>query len=143
MKNKMVQLTHPIIDIELVCSHFEESLEFYRDKLGFEVVIDIHIPEMTAVGAALAPCGFRSVRLKAGSTLIKLMEIDNPPPRRSHDFAAGVRWLTFVVEDIWQTKQELEAKGVEFITDIHVPADVRGVVCAPDPDGVLVEFVTL
>lgn len=36
----MVQLTHPIIDIGLVCSHFEESLEFYRDKLGFEVVID-------------------------------------------------------------------------------------------------------
>lgn len=139
----MVQLTHPNIDIGLVCSHFEESLEFYRDKLGFEVVIDLHIPEVTAIGAALAPSGFRSVRLKAGNTLIKLMEIENPPSRRSHNFAAGVRWLTFVVEDIWQTKKELEAKGVEFLTDIHVPADVRGVVCALDPDGILVEFVTL
>ena len=139
----MIKLTHPIIDIGIVCSHFEESLVFYRDKLGFEVETEMNIPEVTAVGAALAPSEFRHVRLRAGDTLIKLMEIENPPPRRSHEFAAGGRWLTFVVEDIWQTKKELEAQGVDFLTDVHVPADVRGVVCASDPDGLLIEFVTI
>ena len=30
----MLKLTHPIIDIDIVCSDFEKSLRFYRDLLG-------------------------------------------------------------------------------------------------------------
>ena len=40
-----MQLSHPVVDLCIVCSNFEESLTFYRDKLGFEVVLDIDIPE--------------------------------------------------------------------------------------------------
>ncbi len=36
-EDEMIKLTHLVIDIGIVCSHFEESLVFYRDKLGFEV----------------------------------------------------------------------------------------------------------
>ena len=64
--------------------------------------------------AKLAPRPFRQVRLKAGETLIKLMEIEEPPPRRGSDFAAGVRWLTFFVDDARKTYEDLSAKGVEF-----------------------------
>ena len=71
------------VDVGIVCSHFEESLHFYRDLLGLEVALDIQIPASVAVGAKLAPRPFRQVRLKAGETLIKLMEIKEPPPRRS------------------------------------------------------------
>ena len=85
----------PIVDVGIVCSNFDESLHFYRDLLGFHVVLDFEIPEDTAVSAGLAPRGFRQVRLKAGETLIKLMEIESPPARKKPEFAAGVRWLTF------------------------------------------------
>ena len=70
-----MKLSHPVVDLCIVCSNFEESLTFYRDKLGFEVVLDIDIPEDLATGIGLAPQGFRQVRLQAGETLIKLMDI--------------------------------------------------------------------
>ncbi len=139
----ILKLTHPVVDIAITCSHFEESLRFYRDQLGLEVVLDIEIPDDVATGAGLAPTGFRQVRLQAGRTLIKLMETQIPPPPRSHDFAAGVRWLTFFVEDVYQTKDDLQEKGVSFLTEPVSAPDAGGVVCAIDPDGVLIEFVQI
>jgi len=133
----------PLVDIGIVCSHFEESLRFYRDLLGLPLALDIQIPAEVAVGAGLAPRPFRQVRLKAGETLIKLMEIQNPPPRRPADFAAGVRWLTLFVDDAWQTYEELKAKGVKFVAEPVTAPDAAGVMCALDPDGLLVEFVQL
>ena len=133
----------PFVDIGIVCSHFDESLHFYRDLLGLPLALDIQIPAQVAVGAGLAPRPFRQVRLKAGETLIKLMEIQEPPPRRSPEFGAGVRWLTFFVEDARKTYDELSAKGVRFLAEPVTAPDAAGVVCALDPDGLLVEFVQL
>jgi len=133
----MLTLTHPIVDIAITCSHFEESLHFYHEQLGLEIVQDIQIPDDIASSMGLAPRGFRQVRLRAGETLIKLMSISEPPPRRSHEFAAGVRWLTFFVDDVQKAFEELKAKGVPFLTD----PIIAGVVCAIDPDGILIELV--
>lgn len=137
----MLKLTHPIVDLAITCSHFEESLRFYHEQLGLEIVQEIQIPDDVARGIGLAPRGFRQVRLRAGETLIKLMEIASPPPRRSAEFAAGVRWLTFFVEDIWKDFNELKAKGVKFLSEPIAAPDATGVVCALDPDGILVELV--
>jgi glyoxylase I family protein len=133
----------PLVDIGIVCSDFGESLRFYRDLLGLQPVLDIQIPQEVAVGAGLAPRAFRQVRLKAGETLVKLMEIKDPPPRRSADFAAGVRWLTFFVEDLQRTYEDLSAKGVKFLGQPVSAPDAAAVACALDPDGLLVEFVQL
>ncbi len=136
-----LELTHPIVDIGIVCSHFKESLRFYHEQLGLEIVEDVRVPDAVARGAGLAPRGFRQVRLRAGNTLIKLMEIESPPARRSHKFAAGVRWLTFFVEDVQSTFEQLKAKGVKFLTVPVTTRDVPGLVCALDPDGILIELV--
>lgn len=133
----------PIVDVGIVCSNFDESLHFYRDLLGFDVVLEIEIPEDTAVSAGLAPRGFRQVRLKAGETLIKLMEIESPPARKKPEFAAGVRWLTFFVDDVHKTYRELSAKGVRFWSEPVRAPDAPAVVCAIAPDGLLAEFVQL
>jgi catechol 2,3-dioxygenase-like lactoylglutathione lyase family enzyme len=140
-RKSMLELTHPVVDVAITCSHFEESLRFYRDQLGLEVALDIQIPTEVAVGAGLAPRGFRQVRLRAGETLIKLMEIPTPPSRRTEEFAAGVRWLTFFVADVQQTYAALKAKGVRFLSEPIPGSDATGIVCAVDPDGVLLEFV--
>ena len=72
--------------------------------------------------AELAPEGFRQVRLQAGNTLIKLMDIALPPASVSDQFKPGVRWLTFFVEDIEQTVSDLEQKGVTFLSPpVSVP----------------------
>lgn len=138
-----LKLTHPRVDIAIVCSHFEESLRFYHEQLGLEIVQDLRIPDKVAVGAVLAPRGFRHVRLRAGNTLIKLMDIDSPPPRRSDKFAAGVRWLTFFVDDVPATYKRLKADGVKFLSEPIAAPDAAGVVCAVDPDGILIELVQI
>ena len=139
----MFTMNHPIVDIGIVCSDFDESVRFYRDLLGFETVLDIQIPEETAKGACLAPRGFRQVRLRAGQTLIKLMQIDSPPSERGIDFQAGVRWLTFIIDDVPATVARLKDKGVEFLSEPVSAPDAKHVICAKGPDGMLIELVEL
>ena len=144
-----VEVERTNIDIGIVCSDFEASLRFYRDILGLQVFAEVQVPAEPAVELGLAPSGFRHVRFKAGDTLIKLMDIATPPPGRSEEFAAGVRWLTFFVSDIQATYRELKDRGARFLSepaavDSAVGEDpVAGVVCAIDPDGLLIEFVQL
>lgn len=135
------KMTHPAVDVCIVCHNFEESLHFYGDLLGLEVIVDVFIPGDFATKIGLAPTGFRQVRLEAGHTRIKLMEIENPPAARPDTFAPGVRWLTFIIEDVEQTVAMLKAKGVTFLSEPAVAPDAAGVVCAKDPDGILIEFV--
>jgi glyoxylase I family protein len=137
----LLKLTHSTIDIAIVCSNFKESLHFYQHCLGLEIVMELEIPAEVARGAKLAPEGFRQVRLQAGNTLIKLMDLALPPASVSDQFKPGVRWLTFFVEDIEQTVSDLEQKGVTFLSPPVSAPDAAGVVCAQDPDGILIEFV--
>jgi len=137
----VVKLSRPNVDICIICHDFDESLRFYHEIMGLEIVLDLAVPEDVATGAGLAPRGFRQVRVKAGETLIKLVEIDSPPGPRTHEFAAGVRWLTFFVEDMAATYNELKGKGVTFLSEPLSALDAAGVACALDPDGILVELV--
>ena len=106
-------------------------------------MLELEIPDDLARGVGLAPTGFRQVRLKAGNTLIKLMDIESPPPTPADGFSAGVRWLTFFVEDIQETVKNLKQNGVEFLSNTISAPDAAGVVCAKDPDGILVELVQI
>ncbi len=137
----MLPLKHPVVDVAVICSDFDESVRFYRDLLGLDVALDIEIPEATARGARLAPRGFRQLRLRAGETLIKLVEIDSPPEPRTLEFQAGVRWLTFIIDDVPGTVARRSAKGVKFVSEPVSAPDARYVVCAEAPDGLLIEFV--
>ena len=137
----MLKLTHSVLDVCIICSDFEESLRFYHEFLGLEIALDVQIGEEFAKATGLAPGEFRQVRVKAGDTLIKLVEIASPPSPRSDDFAAGVRWLTFFVEDINKTCEELKNKGVQFLSEPVPVSDTVKVVCAKAPDGILIEFV--
>ena len=139
----MLNLSHPTVDIAITCSDFAASLDFYHNKLGFEIVLDLEIPDDLARDVGLAPTGFRQVRLKAGNTLIKLMEIESPPPIPTDAFSAGVRWLTFFVTDIQATIENLKQKGVEFLSEPISAPDAVGVACAKDPDGLLIELVEI
>ena len=139
----MLKLTNPTVDIAIVCNDFDKSLHFYRHCLGLKILMDLDIPDEVAIGAKLAPAGFRQVRLQVGDTLIKLMDIKSPPSSDVNQFKSGVRWLTVFVEDIYQTITDLEQRGVTFLSEPVSAPDAAGVVCARDPDGILIEFVQL
>ena len=136
------------VDIAITCHDFDQSLRFYRDILGFDVVVDLEVSAEIATGIGLASRGFHHVRLQAGNTLIKLMDIEPPPGEATHAFAAGVRWLTIFVKSVEATRDYLKEKGVDFATEPYTVREedeqpgVRGsAVAAIAPDGLLVEFV--
>ena len=139
----MLNLSHSTVDIAITCSDFAASLDFYHNKLGLEIVLELEIPDDLAQDVGLAPTGFRQVRLQAGNTLIKLMDIESPPPAPAGVFSAGVRWLTFFVEDIQATVENLKQNGVEFLSEPISAPDAAGVACAKDPDGILIELVEI
>lgn len=57
----MLKLTHPTVDIAIVCSDFEESLHFYHQCLGFEIVMDIEISYRSEIGSKrVSPSTFTS-----------------------------------------------------------------------------------
>ena len=138
----MLKMARPIVDIAITCSNFDESLHFYHDILGFEVVTEVDTADELAIGIGLAPRAFHQVRLKAGNTLIKLMDIESPPPPAIHGFDTGLGWFTILIEDMAETVKELKNKGVEFVSE-PVDAPEAIVVCVKAPDGILIEFVQL
>ncbi|MBX2867495.1 MAG: VOC family protein [Acidiferrobacterales bacterium] len=93
----------------------DEALEFYRDKLGFEVAAD-----MTVEG------GFRwvTVRTKAQPDLELVLAEPKEGPMFTKDAAEKIRGLVsegafgvgvFKTENCQKTYEELVARGVEFI----------------------------
>ena len=115
----------------------------YHNKLGFEIVLDLEIPAELAQNVGLAPTGFRQVRLQAGNTLINLMDIEDSPTTPADKFSAGVRWLTFIVDDIQVTVKSLKQNGVKFLSEPISAPEAAGVACAKDPDGILIELVQI
>jgi catechol 2,3-dioxygenase-like lactoylglutathione lyase family enzyme len=136
------KLSKPRLDIAIVCSDFTASLDFYHHRLGLDIAYDLQIDTTRAVRSGLAPAAFRHVRLRAGETLIKLMQIDPPPEPDQGGFHAGVRWITFFVHDLTDTVAQLTTRGIPFLSE-----PLRGLAgwfaCAQGPDGVILEFVEL
>ncbi len=142
VRGRPFELSTPQIDISIVCSDFARSLDFYQAKLGLEVHVDLAIPRHLAVPSGLAPRPFRHVRLRAGQTLIKLVEIERPPEAVPPGFNAGVRWLTFQVTDLDTTIRELSGRGVVFLSG-RLEGLAGAFACAQAPDNVLIEFVEM
>lgn len=138
------ELAQPTIDVAIVCADFDASLDFYHRRLGLEIAYDLQISSDLATRSGLAPGAFRHVRLRAGATLIKLMQISPPPAPTPTpgEFQAGVRWLTFFVNDLAATMHQLSEHNVSFLSEpIHGIAGWFA--CVRDPDGVILEFVQL
>ena len=45
------------------------------------------------------------------------------------------------MDDVPETFKRLKAEGVKFLADPITAPDAAGVVCAVDPDGILIELV--
>lgn len=131
--------------IAISVSDMEVALEFYRDLLGLEVMMDMQLDGAPAIEALL---GVKDVRMryvlfggKGGQ--INLLEISNP---KGENFAAkmracdhGIHHVAFSVDDVDAAYEELGAKGVEFIgppqdTGLARAVSMRG------PDGVVIEL---
>jgi catechol 2,3-dioxygenase-like lactoylglutathione lyase family enzyme len=131
-----VQLSKDSIDLGIVITDSEASLAFYRDLLGFEHVADTPMP---------AGMNGTMHRLLCGTTLVKLVKLDEVPEARPAKGgiagATGYRYFTMIVDNLAEVTQAVKDGGYKVRID---SAEVRpGVTISmvEDPDGNWVEFV--
>lgn len=131
-----VVLRKDSIDLGIVITDSEASLAFYRDVLGFEHVADTPMP---------AGIGGTMHRLLCGSTLIKLVKLDENPtasaPPGGITGASGYRYFTMQVSNLSEITEACRESGADVIID---GAEIRpgvSISMVADPDGNWVEFV--
>lgn len=89
--------------IAIIVSDYETSKDFYVNKLGFSVIDENYREEREDF----------KLDLQQGNCCLELFGVKNPPKRLSYPEACGLRHLAFETEDIEDTVEELEARGIE------------------------------
>ena len=129
----------------------ERGIEFYTGVLGLEFN-DPPSPvfDEAELGAAVGVPGanLRQANLRLGEVIVELLEYTAPEPPYERPVPAnahGAAHLAFQVDDVEAKKAELEAAGVEFLSEVNVVDE--GVLAGwrwvyfRDPFGILLELV--
>jgi catechol 2,3-dioxygenase-like lactoylglutathione lyase family enzyme len=137
--------------VGITVKDLDASIRFYHDVLGLEFSNEPS-PWFDGEGLGIAvgvPGGaLRQVSLLLGDTTLELLQYKSPPSETTGPLGSnslGASHVAFVVDDIVAKKAELEAKGIEFFSDVNVVdegvlAGWRWVYFA-DPDGYPLELV--
>ncbi len=119
------------LDIGVIVSDIKASLHFYQNILG-----------LTFVG--ITPLWFGTMhRLRFGTSDFKLVEPKIVPPRGAIGLEnqLGLRYVTFVIENLSELCDDLRKRGIEFtLPEKEIRPGVR-IAMVKDPDGNIVEFV--
>lgn len=112
--------------IAIICSDYERSKKFYTEVLGFEIIKETYRKERDSW----------KLDLKVGEDdQIELFYFPNRPPRPTRPEALGLRHLAFEVENVEDTKRDLEQMGV-VVEDIRTDEiDGMKFTFFVDPDG--------
>ena len=132
----------------------DRGIAFYNGVLGLELfdppspVFD-HAELGDSVGVPGA--ALRQVNLSLGGTIVELLEYTAPEPPYGDEpiraNARGAAHVCFQVEDVEAKNAELEAAGVEFLSDVNVVDE--GVLAGwrwvyfRDPFGIVLELVEI
>jgi glyoxylase I family protein len=117
--------------IAIICSNYEQSKEFYTQKLGLEIIQEVYREARDSY----------KLDLKVGEKYqIELFSFPNPPERVSRPEACGLRHLAFEVTDIDFTVFDLQRKGIELETIRVDEWTSKRFTFFSDPDGLPIEL---
>lgn len=117
--------------IAIITSDYEKSKHFYTQILGLEIVREVYREARQSYKLDLA---------LNGVYVIELFSFPNPPKRVSRPEAAGLRHLSFEVNDIEKTRAFILSNGIEaeaIRTDEYTG---KAFFFLADPDGLPIEF---
>lgn len=109
--------------IALSVSDLDQSIGFYRDLLGMEVVEIIECPPEQGLGdvVGIPGCSARIAKLKSGQTILELFEYLKPRGRQiPPDYTQADKGLThlgFASSDIHSDYKKLREHGVKFYNE--------------------------
>ncbi len=100
-----------IVHIALVVRDYDEAIEFYTNKLNFELIEDTYQPEQDKRWVVVSPPG------SVGTTIL-LAKASKPIQEEFIGNQAGGRVFLFLnTDDFWRDYNEMKSKGIEFIRD--------------------------
>jgi glyoxylase I family protein len=134
----------------LLVTDFDRSLDFYCNKLGFELISrdeDRRGPFLDQM-FGMEGVVIKLSLVRGGGEIIEVIEPVAPPELKAvtdrSDTPRGIARLGWEVDEIEQMVADLQSKGVEFVSDIvdmTVGHYAGGkVVFFRDPDGILLEL---
>ncbi len=124
-------LLNNIHHIAIICSNYEQSKDFYTQKLGLEIIQEVYREARDSY----------KLDLKVGEKYqIELFSFPNPPERASRPEACGLRHLAFEVTDIDFTVADLQEKGIELETIRVDEWTGKRFTFFSDPDGLPIEL---
>lgn len=128
-----VQMDH----VAVAVPDLEESIRFYRDILGFEV-----LQRRTTQGVKTA---MTSAVLKAGAITLVLVQgtsKESQVSRYIEHYGPGVQHIAIEVEDLPSVARKLEEAGLEFDTTIIQGTGIRQIFTHRDPgSGMMYELI--
>ena len=132
----------------IICEDIQESLIFYRDKLGFEVIQDFwdsspYINEITGIDNA----NVHMIKLKAADgTVLELLDYETHPTSKIKQkiYNVGACHLALQVYNIEEAYTNLINKGVKFISKPVLSSEGIAKVCfCFDPNDIRIELVEM
>ena len=100
-----------IVHIALVVRDYDEAIEFYIKKLGFELIEDTYQAEQSKRWVVVSPAGC------AGTTLL-LAKASRPEQEPFIGNQAGGRVFLFLnSDDFWRDYRDMVSKGIKFVRE--------------------------
>ncbi|MCS0585547.1 VOC family protein [Massilia pinisoli] len=100
-----------IVHIALVVRDYDEAIDFYVNKLGFDLLDDTYQPVQDKRWVVVAPAG------GAGTTLL-LAKASTPEQQPFIGNQAGGRVFLFLnTDDFWRDYERLRSQGVTFVRE--------------------------
>jgi len=100
-----------IVHIALVVRDYDEALDFFVNKLNFELIEDTYQPEQDKRWVVVAPPGSK------GTTLL-LARVSKPEQEPFVGNQTGGRVFLFLnTDDFWRDYQSMLDKGIKFVRD--------------------------
>ena len=96
---KLIKIHH----VALIVSDYKRSLRFYTDVLGLKVLSEHYRASRQSYKTDLA---------LGDDYVLELFSFPKPPARVTNPEAAGLRHLSFLVENLDAAKEELESRGI-------------------------------
>lgn len=127
-------ITKPAIDFGIVTRDAKRMLGFYQDTL-----------QLPLEGILPMPSGGVMHRFKVGESIIKIVQLDNPPAQDGVPggipAATGFRYLTISVSNLAALVELCQKQGADVVVPIKTIRPGVTIAMVTDPDGNWVEFI--
>ena len=142
--------TSKTIDIGVIVSDLDESLEFYKEVVGMQQTGEFSVDETMAKESGLSngvPFDVKVLKLGAGekATQFKLMSFGDRAVKQHNDYIydhTGVQYLTINVKDLSPIVERVKAHDVTMRGNSPVKLDEnRYLLLIRDPEGTFVELI--